>query len=949
MNVAYHFVADANGNNFQCTDPQRAYYVPDVMESVFNQANDYFSDPRVNEFGSAGKVADARFRWPDNFDCSNAYFYPNGIDIGEDIPTIPGFFNIIFVDTQSPFSGGSGGNPTLLYNMLKFQVSGTFNLAGYARLLNHEFGHALGLPHAFSKFNDCDDMDCSVECGGPDPNCTIADCPEPAPLCHPQPGGDLDLCCYCIRNNGNNFMGYGHDQNAMTPCQWEQMIVDIFDRPRDYFKWCLEEEADLEINSGARVHWDFYKMLNQNVLVKRGASLTISCELRMGPGKKITVERGAKLVLLGAKISRLCPDSQWGGIYVEGNYNLPQAEPNDDPDDLPATDQSGIAYIAGSTIEHATAAITTARYWDFGNRNMWGGVVYVKNTVFQNNRRGVAFMKYNKPNNSHFRDCEFHGGYGGVSIWACRGIDFEQNLFERQSSYGIRGIDYRSEIYDFNQFLNCHHGIEVFSSYPSASEVFIGYTNSAQNEFNYTFPINESKVGVVVEASDVYVRNNVFRGYNIGCVYNDVSNYEIDENLFVEVLGSQETNAISLFNTGQSGISDISCNFIYTDQGIDAVDDNKAMVFKGNVFDTDWTDLHVRNDVLNRRAGINLSQGNEGKPVNNCFTPIEQRDHILTSSNRVDRFDYFYSVVDPQICMREPYQPNSSSPNYRFKKNQISSEIDPCKDEGGFTGSTLVGFQSIKDSIALLASVLANDPENTALQQKIEMLNVEKNTILHNIFRQELEKGNDVTLSTTLMDEGSVEALKLLYALKLRKELYEEAKSILHFFPIEEGVFVKLQNINLKVQQQQDTIYQLLPEEEIFLEQLADGKSANNGYAKSLLAILRGDSFEYAFRVPAENRQGRVSVAEPVDEKLRCHPNPVSRLLSISVSTNSLQKTDIHIYNSRGQVIKRLTADIGSTTAHFTVDTQWWPVGIYFVKLSSEGQWLASQKIIVLR
>ena len=96
MNVAYHFVADANGNNFQCTDPQGAYYVPDVMEPVFNQANDYFSDPRVNEFGSAGKVADARFRWPDNFDCSNAYFYPNGIDIGEDIPTIPGFFNIIF-------------------------------------------------------------------------------------------------------------------------------------------------------------------------------------------------------------------------------------------------------------------------------------------------------------------------------------------------------------------------------------------------------------------------------------------------------------------------------------------------------------------------------------------------------------------------------------------------------------------------------------------------------------------------------------------------------------------------------------------------------------------------------------------------------------------------------------------------------------------------------------
>ncbi len=59
-----------------------------------------------------------------------------------------------------------------------------------------------------------------------------------------------------------------------------------------------------------------YRLLRSDVVVKSGTTLTMRGEVRIAEGKKIKVEKEAKLVLDGAHLSELC-GRPWGGIEAE--------------------------------------------------------------------------------------------------------------------------------------------------------------------------------------------------------------------------------------------------------------------------------------------------------------------------------------------------------------------------------------------------------------------------------------------------------------------------------------------------------------------------------------------------------------------------------------------------------------------------------------------------------
>src|SRR5690606_38969713 len=64
--------------------------------------------------------------------------------------------------------------------------------------------------------------------------------------------------------------------------------------------------------------WSMLKRVPANVIVKQGATLTITGVVKMKESKQIIVEKGAKLIVDGGVIRNHVKDTFWKGIVVHG-------------------------------------------------------------------------------------------------------------------------------------------------------------------------------------------------------------------------------------------------------------------------------------------------------------------------------------------------------------------------------------------------------------------------------------------------------------------------------------------------------------------------------------------------------------------------------------------------------------------------------------------------------
>jgi len=117
--------------------------------------------------------------------------------------------------------------------------SGTNNwLRAISRTFNHEIGHVMSLRHSEDCTNPCGgiDIDIAGECGPRCPaleNCYGRD-GNPYPInC---PGlGSVSVCTYA---NSRNIVSQGWLNDAITPCQWEQVFEHAFHNPRNFYRLC---------------------------------------------------------------------------------------------------------------------------------------------------------------------------------------------------------------------------------------------------------------------------------------------------------------------------------------------------------------------------------------------------------------------------------------------------------------------------------------------------------------------------------------------------------------------------------------------------------------------------------------------------------------------------------------------------------------------------------------
>lgn len=180
---------------------------------------------------------------------------------------------------------------------------------------------------------------------------------------------------------------------------------------RGLWKVPLMPEEDTELVVSNDEEWDYYKEVVTDIRVKNNATLTIRGDLIMLHKKRITVEPGSELKVLGGRITSACDDKPWYGIVAMGD-NSQHQYPIYNP-----TYQSRVRLV-DATIENAINAVTCiGKTSDFNHE--WGtagAVISANNTLFRNNKRSVEFMSYQnfdpatgdpRDNVSRFDKCRF--------------------------------------------------------------------------------------------------------------------------------------------------------------------------------------------------------------------------------------------------------------------------------------------------------------------------------------------------------------------------------------------------------------------------------------------------------------------------------------------------------------------------------------------------------------
>lgn len=153
---------------------------------------------------------------------------------------------------------------------------------------------------------------------------------------------------------------------------------------------CKYKSTPLEITSNETWNSDVY--MQEDLIVNAGITLTIKSNVYMPSEAEIIVERGARLIIDGGRITDKCGDL-WKGIVVQGTH---------DSNQFPYSNQGYIQLKNGAIIENANKAILAEG----------GAVVRASGSTFLNNRNDVWLEPYTSPsypnmNYSYFTSCEF--------------------------------------------------------------------------------------------------------------------------------------------------------------------------------------------------------------------------------------------------------------------------------------------------------------------------------------------------------------------------------------------------------------------------------------------------------------------------------------------------------------------------------------------------------------
>lgn len=296
-----------------------------------------------------------------------------------------------------------------------------------------------------------------------------------------------DIGVYNYQNETNEWKRYGAD----LPYVWVNDIemnyskgelriaafgrgVNILDLPK--------ESGFITIDSDQS--WDTPQLITKDILVKKGATLTIKSKIYL-KDSKIMVETGGNLIVDGGHLTK-SGDNKWGGIEALGS---PYAE------QYPSSLQGNVQLKNHAIVEDAKVGVKNYRTYPYNPGVIYpspyeqaGGIIKASSSKFIDCDKAVEMRYYSKKGKSSFYNCDFIytedypitsssrmvylSGINGVSFKACNFIN-ESGEFNGIGIYAYKStvnieassaMTVNGMVYSRGEFTNLNYGVYANNS-----------------------------------------------------------------------------------------------------------------------------------------------------------------------------------------------------------------------------------------------------------------------------------------------------------------------------------------------------------------------------------------------------------------------------------------------------------------------------------------------------
>ncbi len=493
----------------------------------------------------------------------------------------------------------------------------------------------------------------------------------------------------------------------------------VLGQPDSVF-YCITDSSPLVISENQR--WNDNIDIDRNIVIEKGATLTIHSRVALSQDASIIVKRGAMLIVDGGTITNACK-GLWRGIEVHGTSDQPQ-QPNY---------QGTVVVENGGTIEHAETGIRAYRLLANGQPDYayTGGIVICDSANFIDNRVAVEFLAYRNPNMGSFNNCHFLNTTGylpgrtladyfirmtdvtDIHITRCT---FENTCEQAAAGNGIYSLGSTFSVdqgctsslrpcpsYEPCKFIRLRRGIYA-TDYSTNSHVYIHgceFTNTKRCV--YISGIDGAQV-----TSNVFMLplNDTIAAEKYGIYLNESTGYHIEDNYFTQDGERFGRCGIYVRNSGPYYNSIYNNTFDHVGYGIIAEGENRngnyeGLCIKCNDFSNNIEDYSVVSPIgpyPAQNRGIAYHQGyriaNDTAPAGNTFThpPI---DYNIINGTGCNYFEYVYHDLHPDTV--EVYPDSVSGNLSRYKQDNITyNKLTSCpsKLEGGGEGGKEMMQQS---------------------------------------------------------------------------------------------------------------------------------------------------------------------------------------------------------------------------------------------------------------